>query len=63
MLTNQVSMMPINTCRESQKPLHGPHASINSIVAFHYLSSGNAIEKQEKTAIFIESGILSEEDE
>jgi len=33
MLTNQVLMMPINTCAESQKWPHGSHTSLNSIVA------------------------------
>ena len=29
-------MTSINACRESQKRPHGPHASLNPIVAFHY---------------------------
>ena len=70
MLTNQVSMMPINACRESQKWLHGPHASLlNSIVAFHYCKMA-ALEtpsrnRKRQRFLFddIESDVLSEEDD
>jgi len=61
-------MTPINTCTESQKWPHGPHASLNSIVAFHYCKTAaqETLSRKEKTAISfddIESSVLSEEDD
>ena len=65
-LTNQVSMTPINACRESQK---WPHGSQNSIVAFHYLKMAAqetpSTNRKRQWFLFdeIESGVLSEEDD
>ena len=69
MLTNQVSKTPINACSESQKRPHGPHANLNSIVAFHYckmvaLETPSRNRKRQQFLFDdIESNVLSEEDD
>ena len=60
--------MPIKACRESQRWPHGPHASLNLIVAFHNrkMAALEILSRNRKGQPFlfddIESSILSEED-
>ena len=69
MLTNQVSMTPINACRESQKWPHGLPASLNSIVVFHYrkmdaLKTPSRNRKRQRFLFDdIENDVVSEEDD
>ena len=70
MLTNEVSMTPINACRKSQKRPHGLHASLlSSIVAFHSCKMADletlSKNRKRQRLLFdgIESDVLSEEDD